>query len=54
MEPAYWLADGELDAAGYQESNPEQETLTYYVLEITWTETTKETDIFYLLAKNVS
>lgn len=26
---------------------------TYYVCEVTWTETTKETDIFYVLAKTV-
>ena len=26
---------------------------TYYVCEISWTETTKETDIFYILAKTV-
>ena len=27
---------------------------TYYILEITWQETTKETDLFYILAKNIA
>lgn len=27
---------------------------TYYVLEITWQETTKETDLFYIMAQNIA
>lgn len=27
---------------------------TYYILEITWQETTKETDLFYILAQNIA
>lgn len=59
-EPLYWLsneldADKENDSAensGTAESQ-ESQYLTYYVLEISWTETTKETDMFYLMARNV-
>ena len=51
-EPLYWLS-GTLDAdVDNKETADSEYSLTYYVLEITWTETTKETDIFYLLAKN--
>ncbi len=56
-EPLYWkviptltpsAADKDkvtIDGAEYHR--------TYYVCEISWTETTKETDIFYILAKTV-
>lgn len=52
-EPAYWLVSQPLDT---NETNPisiknEKTYRTYYVCEVTWTETTKETDIFYILAK---
>lgn len=56
VEPLYWLVDKALDATpkeGTAKATTEQEYLTYYVLEITWTETTKETDLFYVLAKGV-
>ena len=53
-EPLYWLAANAQTAARRDESNTNVDTtyLTYYILEISWEETTKETDIFYLLAKN--
>lgn len=62
-EPLYWITD-ELDAvqvsadqngsiASSTDDSGETNYLTHYVLEITWQETTKETDIFYLLAENV-
>ena len=55
-EPLYWLAS-ETQKVGEDKS---VETVTidgtkyfrnYYVCEITWTETEKETDIFYILAQ---
>lgn len=60
-EPIYWIVDSPLRASGTaasQNISPEEDTeekqkcLTYYVLEISWTETEKETDIFYVLAKD--
>lgn len=53
-EPLYWLADDAQDAALRDESNTNVTTkyLTYYVVEISWTEATKETDLFYILARN--
>lgn len=55
-EPLYWLTNGSLKAST---DNPvtikdKHYNRTYYVLEITWAETSKETDIFYILAKDVS
>lgn len=53
-EPVYWLVNGE--QAGTENPGDTEVTntyLNYYVIEISWTETTKETDIFYLLAENV-
>lgn len=48
-EPLYWLADAYTKSTDEIEKN----SLIYYVLEISWTETAeKETDIFYVLAKN--
>ena len=55
-EPLYWLVANALDATPKEETSKvtaEQEYLTYYVLEITWKETTKETDLFYVLAKGI-
>lgn len=53
-EPVYWLANGNLAATTKTNTNDTtEETLTYYVLEISWKEDTKETDMFYLLARNV-
>lgn len=53
-EPIYWLANGNLEATECPKDNTNVDTkyLTYYVIEISWQETTKETDIFYLLARN--
>ena len=53
-EPIYWLADGEQNGIRRDTDNDSvaSEYLNYYVIEISWTETTKETDIFYLLVKN--
>ena len=53
-EPLYWMAADDQDAELRDESNTNVTTkyLTYYVVEISWTEDTKETDLFYLLAKN--
>ena len=53
-EPIYWLAS-DAQASDRKPSditNLDNDYLTYYVVEISWTETTKETDLFYLLAKN--
>lgn len=52
-EPLYWLTNKGLtpsltDTVTIKEENYNR---TYYVCEISWTETTKETDIFYILAK---
>ena len=48
------MAADDQDAELRDESNTNVTTkyLTYYVVEISWTEDTKETDLFYLLAKN--
>ena len=55
-EPLYWLTSQPLNA---DKSTVENQVMidgvqnhrTYYVCEVTWTETTKETDIFYILAQ---
>lgn len=54
-EPLYWLANKNQtsEAKGADNSEVGTKYLNYYVLEISWTETTKETDIFYVLAQNV-
>ena len=53
-EPIYWLANGSQDGILRDTDNDSvaSKYLNYYVIEISWTETTKETDIFYLLVKN--
>lgn len=53
-EPIYWLAKDvqQSDAKPSDRTDLENDYLTYYVIEISWTETSKETDIFYLLAQN--
>lgn len=53
-EPIYWLANGSQDGILRDTDNDSVASmyLNYYVIEISWTETTKETDIFYLLVKN--
>lgn len=55
-EPIYWLAEDDLQATtGNKIEVAGTECYrTYYVCEVTWTETEKETDIFYILAKNVN
>lgn len=53
-EPLYWVASGAQEAKVRDESNTNVQTkyLTYYIIEISWEDTTKETDMFYLLARN--
>lgn len=52
-EPAYWLVRQPLDTNKTNPISIKNGTMyrTYYVCEVSWTETTKETDIFYILAK---
>lgn len=58
-EPLYWKVDGPLssDKDHTVEEDFAGERVTYYltnyVLSVTWIEENKETDMFYLLAKNV-
>lgn len=54
-EPLYWLVNEPQEPATNETVTIEDTTYnrTYYVCEVTWTETTKETDIFYILAKTV-
>lgn len=60
-EPIYWLTD---QAQNANTSDKDKVTInngtnsqtyyrTFYVCEVTWTETNKETDIFYILAQAV-
>lgn len=52
-EPIYWLSSGDLTSdANNGNENVKSKNLTYYVVEISWDETTKETDIFYIFAQN--
>ena len=52
-EPIYWLANETQDGVKKDKTNTsvDSEYLNYYVIEISWTETEKETDIFYLLVQ---
>ena len=54
-EPLYWLTDSPQNADKAEANQVKIDGVvnyrTYYVCEVTWTETTKETDIFYILAK---
>lgn len=54
-EPIYWLAEGDLTSDTSDDITVNGKTFhrTYYVCEVSWTETTKETDVFYILAENV-
>lgn len=54
-EPVYWLVKDDLSPDKDTDIQIEDKSYhrTYYVCEVTWTETTKETDIFYILAKTV-
>lgn len=51
-EPLYWLTQSELDAdtGNSITVDGKQNYRTYYVCEISWTETEKETDMFYIFA----
>lgn len=55
-EPLYWLVAEPQKATGTSDTDSDAseqtECLTYYILQISWTETDKETDIFYVLAQN--
>lgn len=61
-EPVYWLTTDALEADKTNDVDVEGTTgtekiknhRTYYVCEVTWTESTKETDIFYILAETAS
>lgn len=52
-EPLYWLVNTSLAPKTDEQVTVEGKTYnrTYYVCEVSWTETTKETDIFYILAQ---
>ena len=50
-EPVYWLASQPLDTNKTNSIKNGKTYRTYYVCEVSWTETTKETDIFYIMAK---
>lgn len=50
-EPVYWLASQPLDTNKTNSIKNGKTYRTYYVCEVSWTETKKETDIFYILAK---
>lgn len=50
-KPVYWLASQPLDTNKTNSIKNGKTYRTYYVCEVSWTETTKETDIFYILAK---
>lgn len=52
-EPVYWLVSQSLDTNKTNSISIKNGTTyrTYYVCEVSWTETEKETDIFYILAK---
>mgnify|MGYP006896567316 FL=1 len=50
-EPVYWLANQPLDTNKTNSIKNGTMYRTYYVCEVSWTETEKETDIFYILAK---
>lgn len=52
-EPVYWLVSQSLDTNKTNSISIKNEKTyrTYYVCEVSWTETEKETDIFYILAK---
>lgn len=49
-EPLYWL---ETNPTTVDNKNADDLYLQNYVLVISWTESTKETDLFYILAKNI-
>ena len=54
--PLYWIAVNCQADTSNPETGADQKTYysTYYMLEISWKETTKETDLFYIMAQNVA
>lgn len=50
-EPVYWLSSQPLATNKTNSIKNGKTYRTYYVCEVSWTETRKETDIFYILAK---
>lgn len=52
-EPLYWVTDNNLAASTSDNViiDEKRNHRTYYVCEVSWTETTKETDVFYILAE---
>ena len=64
--PLYWIAvncaiegkceQGWREVTSYTETGADQKTYynTYYMLEISWKDETKETDLFYIMAQNVA
>lgn len=64
--PLYWIGvnctdlenkqDGWQTIISYSETGADQSVYykTYYVLEISWKESSKETDLFYIMAQNVA
>lgn len=52
-EALYWLVKNPLTPSNDNPTtlNNKKYNRTYYVCEVSWTETTKETDIFYILAQ---
>lgn len=54
--PLYWIAVNCQADTSNPETGADQKAYysTYYMLEISWKETTKETDLFYIMAQNVA
>lgn len=49
-EPLYWKLTDTFDGKENTNQDIDRKYVNYYILEISWTETTKESDIFYVLA----
>lgn len=54
--PLYWIANNSDADTSNNEIGADGKTYynTYYILEISWKETSKETDLFYIMAQNVA
>lgn len=54
--PLYWITDNCPADKSKPETGADQKTYynTYYMLEISWMDETKETDLFYIMAQNVA
>lgn len=51
-EPLYWkVAEVQSGHTNTDKEVIDRDYVSYYVLEISWTDTTKESDVFYVLAK---